>query len=90
VKVLPVPANLGAERDDRGGDMRRTRLAALVLVFITATLAVASGALAAAPTRHASGGGLPYTGIDLKLVFAAALGVILVGVTLRRVARQET
>ena len=55
----------------------------------TAALVAASGAFAASPKRHAEGGGLPYTGIDLNLVFAGALGLVLIGLTLRRFARQR-
>jgi hypothetical protein len=36
-----------------------------------------------------SSGGLPFTGIDLGLIAAGALGLILLGAALRRVARQR-
>jgi hypothetical protein len=36
-----------------------------------------------------SGGGLPFTGLDLSLIAAGALGLILLGAALRRVARQK-
>ncbi len=34
-------------------------------------------------------GGLPFTGLDLSLIAAGALGLILLGAALRRVARQK-
>lgn len=34
-------------------------------------------------------GGLPFTGLDLSLIAAGALGLILLGAALRRVARQR-
>jgi hypothetical protein len=36
-----------------------------------------------------SSGGLPFTGLDLSLIAAGALGLILLGAALRRVARQK-
>jgi hypothetical protein len=36
-----------------------------------------------------SSGGLPFTGLDLGLIVAGALGLILLGTALRRVARQR-
>ena len=36
-----------------------------------------------------SSGGLPFTGLDLSLIAAGALGLILLGTALRRVARQK-
>jgi hypothetical protein len=36
-----------------------------------------------------SSGGLPFTGLDLSLIAAGALGLILLGAALRRVARQR-
>jgi hypothetical protein len=36
-----------------------------------------------------SSGGLPFTGLDLGLIVAGALGFILLGTALRRVARQR-
>jgi hypothetical protein len=41
----------------------------------------------AAPVE--STGGLPFTGLDLSLIAAGALGLILLGAALRRVARQK-
>ena len=70
--------------------MRRTRVTALLMLFGTTALIAASGALAASPKRHPAGGPLPFTGIDLNLVVAAALGLVLVGVALRRFARQRS
>jgi hypothetical protein len=34
-------------------------------------------------------GGLPFTGLDLSLIAAGALGLILLGAALRRAARQK-
>jgi len=36
-----------------------------------------------------SSGGLPFTGLDLSLIAAGALGLILLGAALRRVAKQR-
>jgi hypothetical protein len=36
-----------------------------------------------------SSGGLPFTGLDLSLIAAGALGLILLGAALRRAARQR-
>lgn len=36
-----------------------------------------------------STGGLPFTGLDLGLIVAGALGLVLLGTALRRVARQR-
>jgi len=41
------------------------------------------------PPPVQSSGGLPFTGLDLGLMTVGALGLILLGVALRRVARQR-
>jgi hypothetical protein len=38
---------------------------------------------------QSSSGGLPFTGLDLSLIVAGALGLILLGTLLRRGARQR-
>lgn len=48
----------------------------------------AAGGGGVAPVKSSSGG-LPFTGIDLSLIAAGALGLILLGMALRRVARQR-
>ena len=47
-----------------------------------------AGASSGTPPVQASGG-LPFTGLDLGLIAAGALGLILLGTALRRVARQR-
>jgi uncharacterized membrane protein YgcG len=47
-----------------------------------------AGASSGTPAVQASGG-LPFTGLDLGLIAAGALGLILLGTALRRVARQR-
>lgn len=73
--------------------MRRTRITAAVVFLCVAVLLATSGALAASPEsvkRHTEGGGLPFTGIDLNLIVAGALALVLIGVSLRRFARQRS
>ena len=41
------------------------------------------------PTAVTTSGGLPFTGLDLSLIALGALGLILLGGALRRVARQR-
>lgn len=42
-----------------------------------------------APSATTTSGGLPFTGLDLGLIAAGAAGLLLLGVGLRRVARQR-
>lgn len=48
----------------------------------------AGGGVANANAQSSSGG-LPFTGLDLSLIIAGALGLILLGTLMRRVARQR-
>jgi hypothetical protein len=48
----------------------------------------AGSAAGSAPPPQSSGG-LPFTGLDLSLILVGALGLILLGAALRRVARQR-
>ncbi|MET0938213.1 MAG: hypothetical protein ABWY51_03200 [Gaiellaceae bacterium] len=48
-----------------------------------------AGGQAGGTAPVASSGGLPFTGLDLSLIAAGALGLILLGAALRRVARQR-
>jgi hypothetical protein len=50
-----------------------------------------SGASGTSPAAvKVSGGGLPFTGLDLSLMVVGALGLVLLGGALRRVARQRS
>jgi hypothetical protein len=50
-----------------------------------------SGASGTSPAAvKVSGGGLPFTGLDLSLMIVGALGLVLFGGALRRVARQRS
>jgi hypothetical protein len=50
-----------------------------------------SGASGTSPASvKVSGGGLPFTGLDLSLIGVGALGLVLLGGALRRVARQRS
>jgi hypothetical protein len=55
--------------------------------------AAAAGGPTASPPGGAapvqSTGGLPFTGLDLSLIVAGALGLLLLGTALRRVGRQR-
>jgi hypothetical protein len=48
-----------------------------------------SGVGGTSPAAVQTGGGLPFTGLDLSLITVGALGLILLGAALRRVARQR-
>jgi hypothetical protein len=50
---------------------------------------IAGGQAGGGTSPVASSGGLPFTGLDLSLIAAGALGLILLGAALRRVARQR-
>ncbi|HEU0305024.1 MAG TPA: hypothetical protein VFR32_10645 [Gaiellaceae bacterium] len=48
-----------------------------------------AGGQAGGPAPVESTGGLPFTGLDLGLIVAGALGLVFLGTALRRVARQR-
>ena len=47
------------------------------------------GQSSGSPSAVTTSGGLPFTGLDLGLIAAGAAGLLLLGVGLRRVARQR-
>ena len=49
-----------------------------------------SAAGGTSPTAVTVNGGLPFTGLDLTLIVVGALGLVLLGGALRRVARQRS
>ncbi len=49
-----------------------------------------SGASGTSPAAVKVSGGLPFTGLDLSLIVVGALGLVLLGGALRRVARQRS
>ena len=49
-----------------------------------------NGASGTSPAAVKVSGGLPFTGLDLSLIVAGALGLVLIGGALRRVARQRS
>ena len=53
------------------------------------TVVGAGGTAGGGTSPVQSSGGLPFTGLDLSLIAAGALGLILLGAALRRAARQR-